>query len=875
VSGPIRDETGDLVPAPAAAGLGWVAAWLARPLVPLAGAFAAGIVLQLQLRLPAGPWTGAAGLALALGLAGWWLGWRRLALPSLVVAFAALGGQAMATSQFAVPANHLSRLPEGHLEAPVRLEGWVVLPPDPRPAETRDLPDADRIRFVVEMLRLRLGETWVAVRGRARLTVLGAPAAVHYGDEVRGAFRLRRPGGFFTPGAFDYPAYLATQGIFLEGWSREPVEVTPGTRGSPWLAGIFRLRGLLLARLDAALPPRQAGLLKALVLGDRSGLTPEMNQAFLASGTYHILAISGLNVSLLAGALFGLLRLLRVSPRVAALLAAALVTGYAALAGAGASVVRAAVMADTFLLAVVLDRRADLLNSLALSALLLLWWNPRYLADVGFQLTFLATLGIVLVVPRCDRALGALPRWLRWPLASVAMTLAASLMTLPVLAQAFNRVAPAGVLANLPIVPLSGLITGCGTAASAALALRPEGIPALNQGCGWLAETMLATANRFAGLPWSSVTVYTPTPGMLAAYYGAVACGLVVLLGRRIRWRLALAGAGCLCLLALGGQVAMRLAAPDDAGRLRLTMLDVGQGEAILLELPGRHRILVDAARMGPGGFDLGARVVGPFLLHEWIGSLDVLVLTHPDADHIGGAVSLLRTFPVAEVWSGDTPETSIDWLWVQEALRRWRIPHRIVSHATPRVRWGEAEVEVLHPPPRGPTPAEAPAGGPGRSNEASIVLEITIGGQRALLTGDLGPLGEAALLQEGRPVRAQVLKVAHHGSRVSSGPTFLDAVRPEVALVSAGRHNRFHHPHPEVVARLQERGVRLLRTDLEGTITVEMTPQGLRAWGSRDQGSGVRDQGSGVGSRGQEAGDAGGAGVGDQGAGVGEEGER
>jgi competence protein ComEC len=297
-------------------------------------------------------------------------------------------------------------------------------------------------------------------------------------------------------------------------------------------------------------------------------------------------------------------------------------------------------------------------------------------------------------------------------------------------------------------------------------------------------------------------------------------------------------------------QGAVRLAGPADAGRLRLTMLDVGQGEAMLVELPGHRRILVDAGRMGPGGFDLGARVVTPFLLHEWIGSLDALVLTHPDADHIGGAVSLLRTFPVAEVWSGDTPETSLDLLWVEEALRRWRIPQRIVSRASPPVRWGEGVVEVLHPAPRRPAPGPIADGGPMRSNEESVVLAISLGGQRALLTGDLGPLAEGALVRRSRPLRAQVLKVAHHGSRVSSSPAFLDAVRPEVALVSAGRHNRFHHPHPEVVARLQERGVQILRTDLDGTIVVEMATQGLRAWGSRGTGDG--GQGSGGGANGK-----------------------
>jgi len=845
MTSPIREALADLIPPPPTApGTAVAAVWLARPLLPLAAAFAGGIALQGRLGLRPGVWTAAAALALLLGLAGWWLGRRALALPGLFLAFAALGAQALAASQFGLPASHLSRLPAAHLEAPLALEGWVAVPPDPRPAETRDAPAAEWARFVVEVLRLRLGERWVPVRGRARLTVLGEPPAVAYGDEVRGSFQLRPPGRFRTPGAFDYAGYLATQGIFLEGWTRQPIEIVPGSRGWPWLEWIFRLRALLLTRLDGALPPGQAALLKAMVLGDRSGLTPETTQAFLDSGTYHILAISGLNVSLLAGALFGLLRLLRASPRLAALLSALVVTGYAGLAGASASVVRAAVMADAFLLAVVLDRRADLLNSLALSALALLWWNPLYLADVGFQLTFLATLGIVLVVPRCDRALGRLPRALRWPLASVAMTLAASLMTLPVLAQAFNRVAPAGILANLPIVPLSGLITGCGLAASAALALRPEGAPWLNQACGWLVEALVVAARWFAALPWSSLVVFTPTPGMLVAYYGAVASAVIAMQGGagpgRRRWRrLALAGAGVVCLLLLIGQVAVRHAGQEEPGRIRLTVLDVGQGEAILAELPGRRRLLVDAGGMSPGGFDLGARVVTPFLLHEWIGALDVLVLSHPQADHVAGAVSLLRAIPVAEVWSGDGPGTSVAFIWVQELLRQRRIPLRIVSRASPPLRWGEASVQVLHPPPWRPAAPPFPDGWSVRSNEDSIVLGVRLGEYTALLTGDIGRLGEEVLLQSGRPLRAQALKVAHHGSRTSSSPAFLDAVRPEVAVVSAGRRNRYRHPHPEVLERLEARGIRVLRTDRDGTITVEMTPQGVRAWGTEERGMG------------------------------------
>jgi len=813
-----------------------------RPLVPLAVSLCLGIAFQQAFQLPSLLWTLAVLVALVLAGGAWGLEARRLLLPVLILAFACLGGQAMAQAIFGHPANHLSRLPEAHLASPIPLEGWVVAPPDPRPAEARDTVDPERTRFVVEVTRLRLGETWVATTGQARLTVLGEPPELAYGDEVRGTFRLRHPRRFDNPGAFDYPAYLATQGIFLEGWTREPVETVQASRGSTIFAFVSRLRALLLRRLDAAMPPPEAGLLKATVLGDRSGLSQEMNQAFLNSGTYHILAISGLNVSILAGALFGLFRLLRASPRLAAFASALLVTLYAALAGGSASVVRAAVMADTYLLAVILDRRGDLLNTLALSALALLWWNPRFLFDVGFQLTYLATLGIILVLPRCELLLARIPRPIRWALESVVITLAATVMTLPVLASAFNRVAPVGVLANLPIVPLSGLITGLGTAASALLLVTPAGLPWLNQVNGWLVDLLFWTAQRFAAWPWSTLRVYTPTPGMLLAYYGIVAAWV---LGKspirlwstapsqagRGRWSRWLAPS---CALLLVIQVLLRLQSPEGAPRVQMTLLDVGQGEAILLTLPAKRRMLVDAGGLPGGRFDIGAQVVAPFLLHEWVGQLDVLALTHAQEDHIGGVPAILRGFRVGEVWSGDTPSRSTTFLWMEEFLRHQRIPHRIISADSPAVRWGEATIQILNPPGRAAQATQDGNGQLPRPDEASLVLRISIGNQAVLLTGDIEGEGEAALLRRPEAIRAQVLKVPHHGSRTSSGAAFIAAVRPEVALVSAGYRNRFHHPHPEVVERYRALGIRLLRTDLDGAISVELTSKGIRAWGRK-----------------------------------------
>ena len=811
------------------------------PLVPLAAVFGLGIAAAPVLPLGPAGWVAAALLGLALAAVGPWVRLRRLRWPALVAGFLCLGAHAVVVAERGAPPHHVSRLPEAALVASLVVEGWVARPPDPQPPDTRDTHDTQRTRFVAEVTHLTLEGRRVPATGRARLTVLGPPVDVRYGDEVRGTFRLRQPRRFDNPGAFDYPAYLASQGVFLEGWTREPVEVTRASRGSRLLAGIFGVRTRLLQRLDAAMPPPQAGLLKATVLGDRSGLTPEMNRAFLDSGTYHILAISGLNVSLLAGALFGLFRLLRASPRWAAGAAAVLVTFYAALAGAGASVIRAAVMADVYLLAVVLDRRADLLNSLALSGLAILWWNPRFLHDVGFQLTYLATLGIILVLPRFQSRFVSLPRPLRWILESVAITVAATAATLPILAGSFNRVSPAGLLANIPIVPLSGLITGLGTAACAIFLAVPTGLAWLNQVNGWLVDALLESARWFGAWSWSTVRAYAPTTGMLLCYYGALAAALwawPVRLrpGGRGRFSRSAGWVSLGCCALLVAQILWRLYPAVEDSRVRLTMLDVGQGEAIYLEVPGRSNMLVDAGGMLGEGFDIGQRVIVPFLWHEWVNRLDVVVLTHPQSDHIGGAPTILREVSVGEVWTGGSPAASATDVWIQEYLRHRRIPHRVVAAGDPPLRWGHAVVQVIHPAveDRGAPPIRL--GREPGPNDLSVVLRVKSGDQAILLTGDLERSGEAALLGSGATLAAQVLKVPHHGSRQSSTEAFLRAVGPADALVSVGHRNPFRHPHPEIVARYRAAGIRVWRTDRNGAISVEMQPGETRVRGRREE---------------------------------------
>jgi competence protein ComEC len=824
---------------------------LRRPLVPLTLAFLGGIVAAER-------WTPPAALtavaAVGLGAAAAGCLWRRRSRPAwaaILGVFGLLGFLHWDLSQRA-PAHSIARLPEAVLAGPVVVDGIVAAPPEPLPpAGPRGGP---RLRFALDVTAVRGPDGWVQAAGRARLTVYEPHGRVRYGDRVRGPVHLRRPRGYRNPGAFDPARYLRAQGIALEGWvaTDAVLELIPQQGGLPILAAVYALREHLLEVIDRAFPAPTAGLVKAMLLGDRSDIPEAANDAFLQSGTYHILAISGLNVSVLAGALYFFLKLLRVPIRGRAAVCLMVVTGYAALAGGGASVVRAAVMADVFFLAALLDREADLLNALAIAALGLTVWNPPVVQDVGFLLTFAATLGIVVVVERlltpavdpwadprpaappaggppapatptgARRAVAAAGRWI---LEAVAVTLAATAATLPILAVYFNRVSLVGLVANLPIVPLSSALTATGTAAAAFLAVVPGGLPPLN----WVNEVIVAwllrLAGWFAAVPYASVHLPTPTLPMVLCYYVGMA-GLVAWRyggpWRRAGRRAAAGAAAGLVLL-----VAARLAPAHRPDGFRATVLDVGQGDGIVVELPGRRVMVVDAGGMWDHAFDVGDRVVAPYLRWRWIGRIDVLVITHPHPDHANGARALLRDFRVGEVWEPGVPSGLPAAGWVAEWTSQHGIPRHTVRSGFPSRRWGDVEVEALHPPPGGLLWG-SPRGPASDTNSNSIVLRLRVNGRSLLLAGDLEAEGEAVLLAARRPLDAEVLKVPHHGGRTSSTPGFLGRVGPKVAIVSAGYRNRFRHPHPETLARYREIGARIFRTDLHGAVTVEMGADGV-----------------------------------------------
>ena len=771
---------------------------LRAPLVPLALAWGAGIAAGSTLAPPPQGLIAAGallllGTALALGRAR-----DRLAVVLVLSAIAVLG--ALRTHELPPPPDDLSATVT---DSQVSVDARLVEAP------RRWAPDRARVLLDVEAVVADAERR--PASGRVLVTIYGETPPLGEGQRIAAELRLHRPVGFRNPGGFDYPTQLRREGVALVGSGRGD-RVRPLTADAPpWPA---RVKRWSVARLNAELPEGSAALLAGLLLGERTALPRETDDAFRRAGAYHVLAVSGFNVALVAASVFALLTLVGVPRPATAVAAAVALVGFALVVGAQPSVIRATVMGLILLAGIVLDRQSQLPNALALSGLALLAWRPGDLWDPGFQLSFAATAGIVYLGTPARAVLERL-RWPRSLAAAVGVSAAAQGAVLPVMAAHFNQLSLIGPVANLVVVPLAGAATTVGLFALAGAALT-DLVGSLGLNLAWALAVLLRLAVWLAAAVPGAL-VHIPAPGPLAMATWLLAAVLATTVAAR--WGRAVA----LLLVAAGAGVALWPLVAPDHGRLRVTFLDVGQGDAILVEVPDGSRALVDG---GPGGgarFDVGERVVAPFLWNRGIGRLDVIAATHADADHSGGLAAVLRGLRVGEIWEngrwGVGHEDTV------AALGRSGAPRRVLA-AGQRLQLGEAAVTVLSPP------TDDAAAALTGENDHSLVLRLDWRGIALLLTGDLTVRGEERLLAGRAPLAATVLKVGHHGSRGSTAAPFVEASRPRIAVVSVGARNPFRHPAPEVLDRLAIAGARLYRTDRDGAVIVET--DGRRLWVTR-----------------------------------------
>ncbi|MBI5453864.1 MAG: DNA internalization-related competence protein ComEC/Rec2 [Deltaproteobacteria bacterium] len=692
----------------------------------------------------------------------------------------------------------------------------------------------ERTRFEIEAGRVLSGAAWKEATGKALVTIEGHVDSVTKGDYAGFIGRINEPFSFGNPGEFDYASQLKRKGIYATAYVKDGLlvrNIEEGDGPSKWVENLrARIRGFI----DGS-NTRHKEPLKALIIGEQRGIEKGLREAFARTGTAHILSISGLHAGIVAFFFYRLfLSLIKLSERAllvfnARKLAMGLSLGpvmvYGLLSGFPVPAERAVIMVAAFIATFMLNRGRDYFNILALAGAAMVLAYPHSAWDLSFQLSFASVAGIIYLVPRLRKYLEIsddgpkgkrealfIRRWNYNIAPALLVTVSASLATAPLVAWHFNMVSLAGLVANMIAVPVSGLIIPLLFISSFLSFLWQWPADVILRLSGLLFEVMAGVIGFFSSLPLSSIRVTTPTLLEIILFYAL----LIALVNIR-RSRLFAYIAICVFVAILADLGYWKYKATGD-GSLRATFISVGQGESALIEFPDGKRMLIDGGGGFKTEFDAGERIVAPFLWSRKIDSIDYMVASHAQLDHIGGLRFIAENFGVNEFWWNGVGGLR----GLGESLSERGVSIRTIGRGNgPPVREiGGVKVEALHP--------LKDYGYD--TNNMSLVLRLTYGNESILFTGDIGEEGEGELVKNNP--RATVLKAPHHGSKGSSGLKFLEKVRPSVVVVSAGRNNRFGFPNKETLDRYSAIKARVIRTDKDGAVTIETDGNGLQVRG-------------------------------------------
>lgn len=693
-----------------------------------------------------------------------------------------------------------------------------IVDDDPRVME-------DRAIFVVRIEKLIYQRRELASSGKINVFLWGKADDLGYGCRVRIEGILSRIGSADNFGILSYSELMEEQGISAQLRGRAgDLKVLDRRSGNPVCKLIILINKRLFASLRRTMKEPYSSLLGSIILGSKASPLPEdMTENFRNAGVMHLLVVSGLQVSILLGVIVSILKTFGLSSFFRFIAASIFNFLFVIMTGAGSSIIRAAIMGETALFANIFQKENEFYNSLFLSGLVLILMSPLNLFSIGFQLSFLATWALFYIAPAIEEKLKVRMPGFIAGLLSIAV--APTLATTPVILYNFGQLSFISVVSNLAIIPWVEAVVVIGFFSILA---GPIFLPIafiINGFLSLVLQGLEIMVSFFSHLPFAYRFVRQPSLPLILGYY-IILMWCVEMLKNRIKFRfdrtriiVVLTAA----LIAIAWNFAAS-AVPGDqlipGKQLVITVIDVGQGDSILVESSAGKTMLID----GGGRYQddkkkiketVGKKIIVPYLRKRGINKLDVVVLTHPHDDHVGGLVSVLEAVPVKLVIDPGKPHTSYSYIKFLKLVEKKKIPYKLGRRGMV-IDLGEGVKGYL----MYPTDTVMGSSDTGL-NDVSIVMKLVCKDFAMLLPGDLEIRGERDLIEKKTDLRSDILKAGHHGSKTSTSRRFLDAVKPKYGVISVGAKNKFGHPSGKTLEALQNAGVKVYRTDLNGAVMI------------------------------------------------------